>query len=399
MTSPITAVEIAGTALNLTGIEYAVTVSHGRSDVLSRANPSNAEVILYGTLNQTAEIADTVYITAYGNARFTGEVTDLRIEFLGDGTPRTIITAIGQLSKLGSVLVDINFPHEMVDERVETILTATGLPYLNGATDALELFAVNDDIPRTAMELLDELAQWSGGVFFDTPVGQIVFESYGIRGQSANPGNWQAQTLTWQDEARQWDSFPTSLAATALPADAVVFAPTWTKTQQSLVNEVAITHGDPPAVETYTDAVSVALYGTRATEITTGLRKNADSDARGAAILLAQAYPLWNLGQVSVLVHELATPTRDLVLNLLCGATVQVSSLPTAGPYSQFTGICEGWTEIYTPGEHILTLSLSDPRMSYQTVTWGDVDPALTWANVNPDLEWYNVVSADDLAA
>ncbi len=399
MTSPITAIEFAGTALNLDGVEYAITVSHGRSDILAPSNASQAEIILFGPLNTTPEITDSVYLTAYGDARFTGEVTDARIEFLGDGTARTTVTAIGRLAQLGNILVDVNFPHEMVDARVETILTATGLDYLNGATDTLELFAVNDDIPVTALSLLDSIAQDSGGTFFDMPDGRIVFESYGVRGQTANPGNWQAQTLTWQAETRQWDSFPTSLAALALPANAVVYAPTWSKTAQGLINEVSITHGDPPAVETYTDATSVALYGLKATELTTGLRKNADSDARGAAILLAQAYPLWNLGQVSVLVHTLSVPTRDLLMVAQSGTTVQVSSLPTAGPYTQFTGICEGWTEVYTPGEHVLTLSLSDPRMSYQTVTWADVDPALTWANVNPDLEWYNVVVADDLAA
>jgi len=399
MTSPITAIEFAGTAVDLDGVEYAITVSHGRSDILAPSNASQAEIILFGPLNTTPEITDSVYVTAYGDARFTGEVTDARIEFLGDGTARTTVTAIGRLAQLGSILIDVNFPHEMVDARVETILTATGLDYLNGASDTLELFAINDDIPVTALSLLDSIAQDSGGTFFDMPDGRIVFESYGVRGQTANPGNWQAQTTTWQQEVHQWDSFPTSLAALALPANAVVYAPTWTKTAQGLINEVSITHGDPPAVETYTDATSVALYGLKATELTTGLRKNADSDARGAAILLAQAYPLWNLGQVSVLVHTLSAPTRDLLMVAQSGTTIQVSSLPASGPYTQFTGICEGWTEVYTPGEHVLTLSLSDPRMSYQTVTWADVNPALTWANVNPDLEWYNVVNADDLAA
>ena len=400
MTSPITAVEVAGTALDLSGIEYAVVVSHGRSQILAPSSPSTAEITLFGTVNSPAEILDELYITAYGTARFTGDVTDVRMEFLLDGTPRVTITAVGRLAKLGAALVDINFPHEMVDARVETILAATGLPYLNGATDALELFAVTEDIPVDAMQLLDNLAGDSGGTFFDTPHGQIVFESYGDRGSTANPGNWQAQTLTWQAEANSWDSFPTGITATVLPSDTVVYAPTWTKTQQGLINEVAITHGDPASVHTYTEASSVALYGLRATELTTGLRKTADADDRGAAILLAQAFPLWGLGQVSILVHEVASvPTRDLILAILNGSTVRVDDLPGAGPFDQFTGICEGWTEVYTPGEHVLTLSLSDPRMSYQTVPWDDVDLALTWANVDPTVQWYNVVNADDLAA
>ena len=395
----ITNVRVNGVELDFDGIEYSVTVSHGRSDVLAQSSPSSAQIVLYGPSNTAVEIADELRIGAYGICRFYGTVTDARVEFLGSGTALTTITAIGQLAKLGTRLVDVDFPHEYVDERVETILSATGLDYLNGATDALELFAVSDDIPQPAMNLLDELAQWSGGTFFDTPDGRIVFESYGIRGQTANPGNWASQTQTWENLERTWDSFPISLSALQIPPSSVVYAPAWTKTQQGLINEVAITHGDPAVVEVYSDADSIAAYGLRATELTTGLRKNADADARGPAILLAQARPLWNLGQVSVLVHTLDTTTRDLLMVVQSGSTVSISNLPPEGPYTQFIGITEGWTEVYTPGQHILTLSLSDPRFSYQTITWADVPPALVWEDVNPGLEWYNAVTADDLEA
>jgi hypothetical protein len=401
VTSPVTAVTVNGAALNLDGIEYSVSVSHGRADVLSQSGPSSAQIILYGPPNVPVQIADELRILAYSDSRFTGTITDARVEFLGPlgGVSRTTLIAIGELSKLGSRLVDVNFPHEMVDERVETILSATGLDYLNGATDTLELFAVSEDIPQPALELLDQLAQWSGGTFFDTPDGRIVFESYGVRGQTANPGNWAMQTQPWSALTREWDSFPTSLAALQIPPSSVVYAPTWSKSQQGLVNEVAVTHGNPPAVLTYTDSASVTAYGLRATEVTTGLRKTADANARGAAILLAQAQPLWGLGQVSVLVHTLDAPTRDLLMVAQSGTTISVSALPAEGPFTQFLGICEGWTEVYTPGQHILTLSLSDPRFSYQTVTWANVPSALVWEDVNPGLEWYNAVTADDLEA
>lgn len=399
MTIPVTNVRVNGVELDFDGIEYSVTVSHGRPDVLSSATASTAQIILYGPTNTSVDIADELRIGAYGICRFFGAVTDARMEFLGSGTARTTITAVGQLAKLGTRLVEVDFPNEMVDERVETILAATGLDYLNGATDTLELFAVAEDTPQPALNLLDQLAQWSGATYFDTPDGRIVFESYGIRGQTANPGNWASQTQTWEDLERTWDSFPSSLAALPLPPSSVVYAPAWTKSQQGLINEIAITHGDPAIVETYSDADSIAAYGLRAAELTTGLRKNADADARGPAILLAQARPLWNLGQVSVLVHELDTTTRDLLMVVKSGSTISVSNLPAEGPYAQFIGITEGWTEVYTPGQHVMTLSLSDPRFSYQTVTWADVPPALVWEDVNPGLEWYNAVTADDLEA
>jgi hypothetical protein len=102
---------------------------------------------------------------------------------------------------------------------------------------------------------------------------------------------------------------------------------------------------------------------------------------------------------VTVHVGSLTQTLRDQVLDLTNGSTVIIDGLPTDSPYTQFQGIVEGWTETYTPGQHWLTLSLSDPRFSYQTVTWANVDPALQWEDVNPALEWYNVVTSDDLAA
>jgi hypothetical protein len=98
-------------------------------------------------------------------------------------------------------------------------------------------------------------------------------------------------------------------------------------------------------------------------------------------------------------VDQLTVPERDQVLALVSGSSVIVNDLPEPAPFPQFLGIVEGWSETYTPGQHILTLSISDPRYSYQTVPWEDVDPAIQWEDVDPTLIWYNVVSSDDLLA
>jgi hypothetical protein len=95
----------------------------------------------------------------------------------------------------------------------------------------------------------------------------------------------------------------------------------------------------------------------------------------------------------------LTVPERDQVLALISGSSVLVNDLPQPAPFEQFLGLVEGWSETYTPGQHILTLSISDPRYSYQTVTWGEVDPTLQWGDVDPTIIWYNVVTADDLIA
>lgn len=396
MTSPITSLTIAGSPVRLSDVDYNVTVSHGRSDVFQQSNPSNMQATIRGPVS--VDVTDAVVIEAYGRSRFVGEVTDVRVEFLGPLSPVavTTFTAIGVLHKLGSALVAVAFPLQTVRERVEAVLDSTGYTFLNGATDELDLYAVTEDVPVPAMDLLDGLATTSGATFFDTPSGVIVFESYGVRGQTANPGIWAVQTGTWASQTAQWDDFPSTLGQVELPADAVIFAPTWSKNVTGIINRVAITYKDD-AIYAAQDADSVAQYGNRSTELTTGLEAEADAIARANAILLAQARPLWNLGQVSVIVDELDEPTRDLVLAVQSGTTVLVTDMPYQGPVVGFLGICEGWTETYVPGQHVLTFSLSDRRYSYQTVTWGEVPPALAWEDVNPMLEWFNAVTPEIL--
>jgi hypothetical protein len=79
------------------------------------------------------------------------------------------------------------------------------------------------------------------------------------------------------------------------------------------------------------------------------------------------------------------------------GDLVIVDDLPAQGPYDVFEGIVEGWTDNYSQGNHTLTMSLSDPRFSYQTLKWVDVLPALTWGEVDAAAQWFEIVSNNDL--
>jgi len=402
MTSPITHVIIGGTELDLNDVEYQVSVTHGRGDIKSQPEASTAVIILRGSAGPDIALGASVDITAYGTSRFTGEVTDLDLTHLSSIPPTalTTITCIGNLSNLGGRLTGgSGYASQTIQERVEEILTDSAETFLNGATSSLELYSISagSATPTTCLDGLQSMAEWSGGTYFDTPQGVVVFESYGNRGITTFAGAWSSLIYTWPTYEESWDAFPTSFAAVSLPADGVIFTPTWSQTQASIINDVTVSHGDPPSFHQTEDAASIATYGRRAFSIETGLKATGDATSRADAILLAQALPLWNLGNISVYVDQLTEPERALVLALISGSSVLVNGLPEPAPFSQFLGIVEGWAETYTPGQHILTLSISDPRYSFQTVTWADVSATLQWGNVNPDLIWYNAVQADDL--
>ena len=402
MTSPVTHIIIGGTTLDLNDVEYQVSITHGRNDIKSQPEASTAVIALRGSAGLDVALADSVDIAAWGTTRFTGEVSDLQITHLSTVPPTAVtsITCIGNLSNLGSRITGADgYPKQTIYERAEEILTDSGETYLNGGTSDLEVFATGSGAGTTCLDALQALAEWSGGTYFDTPNGVIVFESYGDRGLTAFAGAWSALIYPWSNYEQTWDSFPTSFAGVSLPGNGVIFTPTWSQNQVSIINDVTVSHGDPASYHQATDATSIATYGRRALTIETGLDKEADATSRASAILLAQALPLWNLGNISVYVDQLTEPQRNLVLALISGSSVIVNDLPVPAPFEQFLGIVEGWSETYTPGQHILTLSVSDPRYSYQTVTWAGVDPALAWGDVNPEIIWYNVVTADDLIA
>ena len=404
MTSPITHIIVGGVTLNLDNVEYQVSVTHGRNDISSQPEASTAVIAIRGSEGLDIALSDLMDINAWSTTRFTGEVTDISITHLSTVPPTAIttVTAVGNLSNLGSRITGTaGYSSETVYSRAEEILTDSGESYLNGGTSSLELFAVSagNAVPQTCLDGLQALAEWSGGTYFDTPTGYVVFESYGSRGLTAFAGAWSALANPWSFYEQAWDSFPTSFAAISLPANGIIYTPSWNQNQSSIINDASVTHGDPASYHQATDATSIALYGRRALTLETGLKATGDATTRASEILLSQALPLWSLGNISIYVDQLTETDRNLVLNLISGSTVVIANLPAPAPFEQFLGIVEGWSESYTPGQHILTLSISDPRYSFQTVTWGEVSATLTWGAVDPAIIWYNVVTSDDLLA
>ena len=316
---------------------------------------------------------------------------------------------MGYLSTLGMVQVGVDgWTNQTARQRVEEILIATGLPYANGATTDITFHALTSAHaePTDALSYLAGIAEWSGATYYDDPDGRIVFESYGARGITTFAGIWANNLLSFADYEQAWSSFPVNRSTITLPSDAVIFTPTWSRTRQTIVNDVTVLghaasgvgHGLDWEVN-QTDSASIAAYGRRAYRLQTEIRYEADGTDRAGKIITAQANPLWSLGQISIIMEQLSTEDQAIILGLLSGSTVAILDLPQPAPLGQFVGIVEGWGERYADGQHVLTLSVSDPRYSFETITWAEVDPALEWGDIDPAVKWYELISGSDLAA
>ena len=400
MTEPIV-VTINAVEVDLALVDFDLSITHGRSDVTSPPTSSTCQLVIRGATGPAFDISDAVTITAHGVARFAGTISDLDVNFIGTNPPKAIttITGMGNLSALGLQEVGAaGWTEQTASQRVTGILTASGFSYLNGAdTDiTLKAVALEDATPTTALDALSSIASGTGATYFDDPNGRIVFESYGNRGLTTFAGVWATQTDTWTATSGTWGSFPVETTSTTMDTAGVMFAPQWAKNLEPLINDVTVTYGTDTSVN-QSDAASIAAYGKREYRLDTQIKTVTDATTRAASIITAQANPLWNLGQISILVHELDATDITALMELVSGDLVIVDDLPAQGPYDVFEGIVEGWTDNYSQGNHTLTMSLSDPRFSYQILKWVDVLPELTWGEVDAAAQWFEIVSNNDL--
>lgn len=405
----ITSITIDGTGLDLADVEYSVVIYHGRNDISSSPTPSSAQLSLFitGAPNIPVHLSQALVIQAYNVDRFTGVITDLDLEhtYSQDGEPMTVLTmvAIGALSKLGSFYdAASGFPAEPLDDRLATILGNTGLPSVVDADPGIDLIAYPAGA-QTVDQLLLELAVWTGGTMYDTPSGEIWWESYTRRGLTYSNATWSDELYTWTNTPGTWDTqLEAGAAATVvLPSGSVAWAPSWQATQQLILNDVTVTYGtsDPQLTENIQDAASIARYGTRSLTIETGLSDSADAQDRAQAVITSQSQERWQLGKVEVLVDDLDDSTRTAVLALQAGSRVLVTDLPQPGPIDEFYGVVEGWGETYTREGHRLVLSLSDPRFSLAMCSWAEAPSDATWSGIPNTNSWADIVVPSDLAA
>lgn len=411
--SDISTITIAGSTIDLADIEYAVVVEHGRNDVTDAPQPGSAQIVLMqtGDTSIIPAISQALTVDAYGVDRFTGVITDLDIVHETGPTAapvtRVTILATGSLSRLGLLAVgSAGYLEETVADRVDGILTETGLPYIANTDPMMVLLPVDPGEGTAALSLLGSLCAETGATMADLPNGAILFESYTRRGYDYNPATWAYVPGTYDTlPAVDWDNVYTVADAAptpvTLPGTGVVWEPIWRNNVMSVINSVSVSYGtaSPQDVVTDSDPASITTHGLRAVVLPTTLSDPVDAATRAGNLITAQSEPRWDLQQIQVRVELLDATTRAQVLALVSGDRVYLTNLPQPAPSTEYLGIVEGWAETYTVEGHTLVLSLSDPRYSYAMAEWIAVDPALTWAGVKPTIQWYDVVLPTDLAA
>jgi hypothetical protein len=369
---------------------------------------------LFGFASIPVEISDEVVIGAYGLTRFTGRVTDVLLthEYDPNGTvnfvARLDVTMMGNLSLLGLAFVGASgYARELLSDRVDNILTDAGVVFANNSDPLMTQEALAAEPGGySALDLLTALCTETGATLADLPDGNVLFESYSRRGYGYNPAHWfdLDPTDTWPDIPYIWadvyDRVDAAPLTVTIPQASTAWAPTWRSTNQTILNDVTVVYGTSGNQDkTDTDPASIITHGRRAFTLTTKLHLGTDAQTRASEIVRSQSEPRYAMANVQVLMETLTEPTLSDILDLISGSRVNLDNTPQPSPIEDYVGVVEGWSETYTPGQHTLTLSLSDPRFSYLMVKWNEISPTLVWSAVDPTVQWYNVVLASDLVA
>jgi hypothetical protein len=283
-------------------------------------------------------------------------------------------------------------------DRATDILNATGMTYAISQDDGTILLAdaADANIDTTVRDYLQGLCATVGATMTDLPDGTILLETYTRRAANYTGGSWAMSDIAWADYEGTWGS---ARVPVALPANAVMWEPSWVLRRDVIVNDVTVAYGanDPKDVAHDSDSISIAKYGQYDVYLDTTMKLLADAQDRAAAVLTAQAKPHWNMSDVIVMLDQLDTTALTDVMNLENGDRVLITGLPAASPSGSYLGVVEGWSHDIAPDAHTLTLHLSDPRYSFAMAEWGDVSGSLTWSAVRAGATWSDIVLPTDL--
>jgi hypothetical protein len=423
MASPITLIEIGGSAIDFSDVEYSIYLTHGRSQITDGPTPSSASItIIAQDAMPAVSIGDVLKIEAHSMPRFRGQITDLAINHVKDGYARISLQATGVIAQMGNRFVPYYYPAEInaFDATREQVLGSLGPgsfdPSLHPLTELIMggrdqfLNIVNPAnlTPPNALSYVGSIADWIGGAVVDYPDGSPLVQFYDARGIVPYQIKWRDKNSfgdTWAAQIGDWTqqsiTYPTAEEPIVFDPETVFFEPVWSSQFGDIVNAVSITYG-PGTVYQVDDSASETQFGTRQLSLQTQLANLSDAVIRANSILTRQSQPRWQLGNVEILMDEITdTAKRDDIMGLICGRRIELNNLPSPSPYETYVAIVEGWSEVFIgngrdKGIHRMTLALSDPLLSYAVMPWSTLTTQ-RWDTINTTRIWADAISLETL--
>lgn len=302
-----------------------------------------------------------------------------------DGTSVYIdIDAVDTLALLDRAMIGGQpRPRETVSSRINWAIQQTGMdvPVVSTATRDPILEAIDVD-HRSALDIIHEAASSTAlSVFpFITTDGNAALL---LEDSDARPAS---NTLTMDADGMPQLSpnTYTSVDAALVPASGVTIRRTSEETiTQALVTYPHRSYDEEGNATDETLSVSTGDPGAAVLKIDTQLVHEADAIATGHAYLRRAPKSGWSIDGVTVTtarIPDLKTTARLISMNHRPGASVTVAPLPDWIPSATAERfIVEGATIVTRDNDLDISLTLTRQSNAGESITWGELPPALTW--------------------
>jgi len=373
-TVTVNGVDFTGNTLNN------ATVNFGRSTVWDQPRASYASVEIFNPddAHNGFEVNDSLVITLDDSTGtpvtvFTGIVTSITNRMIGVGSAGeaavTTLSAVGPMATMARAVVGTSsYPKEYDDDRLNTILTQSGVTIDTVDTPGVYEFTARSASPADAYSLAAYYAQMAFGYIYETTDGKVGYANESRR--------------TVEVAANGYFDIPESYIL-------------WRGIQSSqtlsdVLNSVILSYKSNATVSS-SDAISIAAFGLLDADINTELENMAEAQVIADRYIALRANPQTNLSAFTI---ELDNPSvdpadLDVLLNIYMGKPIQVLNLPVPILHIAYRGFVEGWSLSISRVQVFMTVISSDSTYSIAPTRWQDVNPALTWSAVDPALRWY----------
>jgi hypothetical protein len=232
--------------------------------------------------------------------------------------------------------------------------------YLLAALDA-------EDGGYNALRTVQDAGFSAEGVLYETADGRIGYADANRRGTNAEIG--------YKD-----------ISLNSMAVGGVSFS----QDLSNLTNRVVLEYDS--GVVDQSDSSSINQFGLFETRLETVLADEDAANERARSFLLRHIAPQTVFETASFNLSGLEDDVLEAILSLDVNDAIRITNIPFSFGFVFFSGFVEGIGLRVDSVSAVLTLTVSDFRLSVAPVTWGKVRPDLAWVDVFPsNLQWRQV--------
>jgi len=356
-----------------------LSINYGRADIWEQARAGYATVQIINTTDAALSIAlnDPVVVRVDDSSGtpvtlFTGKVQAVasNIQYLGTIGKAIIhnVTAIGPLADMSRVITHTtSFPKEYDDDRLDRILTASGVTIDVVDTPGVYEFTTSQASPGDCYYWASYYANMAFGYIYETADGKVGYANESRRTVDAATNGYEVipgSTILWPSVNSEINL-------------------------NNLLNDLRLEY-KANSVVTSTSASSIATYGKQAADLLTELEDTTQAQFQADRYITLRSTPQTILKNFTV---QLDAPTMtngllDDLLAVYMGYPVEVDDFPVGVYSGNFRGFVEGWTFTISRNTATLNLNVTKASLSITPTRWQDVNAALIWSAVPATVEW-----------